>query len=257
MLPGKYPALLYLPGYGTRNLAPPTFLAQKGYTVLAINGRGNAIEKGAPKSYDDYLTEGIESPGTYVYHEIVEQALRGWWALAKREEVDPDRMGIVGVSEGGGLGLILATLEPQVRAVSADAPLLADFPLSVRRARWPYQSLRQYLQGHPERAAQTATTLSYFDLSNFAPEVRCPSLLSVGFLDQVSLPTAVCGMYNLLGGRKEFHPFPEAGHEGGGQEWWVYKLAWMERQLAPQPAPRLEPQPAPQPAPPLLPWLWP
>ena len=242
-LPGKYPALLYLSGYGARDITPPTFLAQKGYAVLAINVRGAPVDKPRVKSYDDYLTVGISSPDTYVYREIVGHALRGLWALAKREEADPDRMGVVGVSEGGGLGLILAALEPRVRAVSADAPMLADFPLSARRAMWPYKRINQYLQEHPEQAAQVGTTLAYFDLVNLAGEVKCPALVSVGFLDQVSLPAAVYGMYNLLGGPKELRAFPRAGHEGGGQDWWTYKLAWLEKQLAPRPAPT--PTPAP------------
>ncbi len=235
--PGKYPALLCLAGYGARTIAPPVFLAQKGFAVLAINVRGNPVDTARVKTIDDYLTQGIESPNSYVYREIMGQVLRGWWALGKREEVDPDRMGIVGVSEGGGLGLMLAALDSHVRAVSADAPMLADFPLSIRRAKWPYQRVAQYLREHPEQTAQVATTVSYFDAVNFASEVKAPSLLSVGFLDQVSLPSAVYGLYNLLGGDKELHPFPQAGHEGGGQEWWSYKLTWLDRRLAPRVAP--------------------
>ena len=166
----------------------PRLLAEEGFAVLAINVRGYPVDTPRVKSFDDYLTQGLESPDSYVYREIIEQALRGWGALSKREEVDPDRMGIIGLYEGGGLGLILAALEPQVRAVSTDAPMLADFPLSVRHAKWPYQRLAQYLREHPEQTAQVAATLSYFDVVNFAPEIKTPALLSVGFLDQVSLP---------------------------------------------------------------------
>ncbi len=236
--PGKYPALLCLSGYGGPTIKPPVALAQEGFSVLAINVRGNPVDATRVKTIDDYLTEGIESPNSYVYRDIMEQVLRGWSALAKREEVDPERMGVLGVFEGGGLGLMLAALDPRVRAVSADAPMLVDFPLSTRRAKWPYQRVAQYLREHPEAAAQVATTLSYFDAVNFAPEVKTPVLLSVGFLDQVSLPSAVYGLYNLLGGDKELHPFPDAGHDAGGRpEWWTYKLAWLDRHLAPRPAP--------------------
>jgi cephalosporin-C deacetylase len=97
--------------------------------------------------------------------------------------------------------------------------------------------IAQYLRSRPEQMEAVARTLAYFDVVNFAPEVRCPALLSVGFLDQVSLPAGVYGLYNLLGGPKEMRPFPRAGHEGGGQELWAYKLAWLAKQLAPEQTP--------------------
>jgi cephalosporin-C deacetylase len=230
---GKYPAILYLSGYGARPVAPPLPLAQQGYVVLAIDVRGNAVDKPRAKPFEDYCTLGIESPDTYVYREIVGHALRALEALAAREEADPTRLAVVGVSEGGGVGLMLAALDSRVRAVTADAPMLVDFPLSLRSAAWPYTGIAQQLRAHPEQAGAMTRTLSYFDVVNFAPEVRCPALISVGFLDQVSLPAAVYGMYNRLGGPKEIRPFPRAGHEGGGQELWAYKLAWLAKQLAP------------------------
>jgi cephalosporin-C deacetylase len=201
--------------------------------VLAIDVRGNAVDKPRAKPFEDYCTLGIESPDTYVYREIVGHALRALEALAEREEADPTRLAVVGVSEGGGVGLMLAALDSRVRAVSADAPMLVEFPLSLRSAAWPYTGIAQQLRAHPEQAQAMTRTLSYFDVVNFAPEVRCPALISVGFLDQVSLPAAVYGMYNRLGGPKEIRPFPRAGHEGGGQELWAYKLAWLAKQLAP------------------------
>ena len=134
------------------------------------------------------------------------------------------------------MALILAALDHRVRAVSADAPMLVDFPLSLRSAAWPYEGIAGAMRNDPEHAEAMARTLSYFDVVNFAPQVRVPSLISVGFLDQVSLPAAVYGMYNLLGGPREIRPFPRAGHEGGGQELWAYKLAWLAKQLAPEPA---------------------
>jgi len=234
---GPSPGVLYLSGYGARPMEPPISLASHGYVVLAIDVRGNRVGGPRARPFEDYSTLGIQSPDTYVYREIVGHCLRALHLLASRPEVDPQRIAVVGASEGGGLGLILSALAPEVKAVAADAPLLCDFPLSVEAGGWPYSAMARHLRSQPKQAAQIRSTLSYFDLASFAPDIQRPVLVSVGFLDRVSLPAAVYGVYNLIPGPKEIKPLPEVGHEGGGEELWAYKLAWLQKALAPQPPP--------------------
>jgi len=233
--PNPRPGVLYLSGYGAPPVEPPISLASHGYAVLAIDVRGNRVEAPRARPFESYGTLGIQSPDTYVYREIVGHCLRALRLLASRPEVDPQRIAVVGASEGGGLGLILSTLAPEVKAVVADAPLLCDFPLSVEAGGWPYSDIARKLRSQPKQAAQMRSTLSYFDLANFAPDIQRPVLVSVGFLDRVSLPAAVYGVCNLIPGPKEIKPLPEVGHEGGGEELWAYKLAWLEKALAPRP----------------------
>jgi len=235
--PGPRPAILYLSGYGARPIAPPIGLAKQGYVVLAIDVRGNPVDRPRPHPFEDYSTVGIEKPETYVYREIVGHALRAVQFLASRPEVDPTRIAVVGVSDGGAVGLILGALSPKIRAVAADAPMLCDMRLSLRSGAWPYTQIVRYAQRGPEQAEQVSKTLPYFDLTNFAADIRSPVLLSTGFLDPVSLPSAVYGMFNLVAAPKEIKPLPEAGHEGGGTDFWAYKLAWLAKNLGPEPAP--------------------
>lgn len=228
---GRHPGVLYLSGYGARPITPPAGLATQGYVVLAIDVRGNPVGRPRPRAFEDYSLIGIESPETYVYREIVGHCLRAIQALRGQAEVDEGRIAIVGVSEGGGLALILAALCPEVKAVVAASPMLCDLPLSLRAAGWPYTQIAQHIERRPDQASQVLRTLSYFDAVNFASEVKCPVLLSVGFLDQVSLPSGVYGAYNLLGGSKEIRALPKAGHEGGGEDFWAYSLSWLAKAL--------------------------
>jgi cephalosporin-C deacetylase len=234
---GRSPAILYLSGYGARPIAPPVALAGHGYVVLAIDVRGNRVDRLRGPSVDTYATDGIEYPERYVYREIVGHALQGLHLLRARGEVDPDRIAVVGVSEGGGLALLLAALRDDVRAVAADAPMLCDFPLSVESAAWPYTEIAGYIREMPAMRSQVEATLAHFDVANFAPDVKCPVLLSVGLLDPVSLPAAVYGCANHLGGPKEVKVLPHAGHEGGGGDLWEYKLEWLAKTLGPPSVP--------------------
>ncbi len=233
--PGPAPAILYLSGYGARPIHPPLALARRGYAILAIDVRGNPVDRARPRPFEDYCTQGIESPDTYVYREIVAHALRAIRFLRAREEADPEQIAVLGVSEGGGLALLLSALHPDIRAVAADAPMLCDFPLSVRSAAWPYTEIARYIRRHPGAASRVARTLSYFDAVNFAPNIKCPVLLRVGLLDPVSLPAAVYGLANVLPGPAEVIPFPEAGHDVGGEELWNHKFEWLAKILGPEP----------------------
>ena len=227
----KLPAILYLSGYGARPIQPPVGVARHGWVVLAIDIRGNRVDRVRARPFEDYIAQGIESPETYVYREIAGHALRAVEFLRAREEVDPSRICVAGVSEGGGVGLIVAALSPHIRAVAADAPMLVDFPLSLRASSWPYAELARVINQQPANAAQMLLTLSYFDIVNFADSIHSPTLLSIGLLDSVSLPAAVQGLYNVLPGPKEMRVFPKAGHEGGGEDYWTYKLEWLSRAL--------------------------
>ncbi len=231
----RSPAILYLSGYGARPVSAPVGLAGRGWAALAIDVRGNPVDRVRPRPFEDYCIEGIESPDTYVYREIVGHALRALDFLLSREEVDPDRIAVVGVSEGGGIAILLGALSPAVAAAAADAPMLVDFPLSLRAASWPYTEIARLMNQRPELRGPIASTLRHFDAVNFAPDVHCPILLSIGLLDRVSLPAAVFGLYNVLPEPKEIRWFPKAGHEGGGEDHWSYKLAWLERNLGRSP----------------------
>ncbi|MCJ7822855.1 MAG: acetylxylan esterase, partial [Armatimonadetes bacterium] len=105
----------------------------------------------------------------------------------------------------------------------------------IRSGAWPYTEMSRYLDERPETRQQLERTLTYFDAANFAPDIKGPVLLSVGLLDSVALPAAVYGLANVIPAPNEVQVFPQAGHEGGGQDLWEYKLEWLEKVLATEP----------------------
>ena len=253
MTPGPHPGLLYLPGPAAQS-APPEVFARMGYAALTIEVPASLSLAG--KSGASHLAQAAGSPGSpersplspadsvaETYRELAAHGLQALAFLRSREEVDGERIVISGTSEGGGLALILAALDPRIAAVAADAPMPCDVELSLRVGGWPYRALARRLEADAAGAPALREALGHVDVLGLSSWVRPPVLLSVGMRDPISLASAVFGFFNRLTGTKEIKLYPEAGHEGGGLLHWKYKFEWFERVLE-------KPPPAPGPLPP-------
>jgi cephalosporin-C deacetylase-like acetyl esterase len=56
-----------------------------------------------------------------------------------------------------------------------------------------------YLEAHPRHEAGLMRLFTYFDTMNFAPDVRCPALVSVGLADRVVPAPTVYAVADHLG----------------------------------------------------------
>ena len=67
--------------------------------------------------------------------------------LCARPDVDAGRIGMTGISQGGGLALIVAALDARVRAVVSEAPFLCDIVRSAQLAETePFEELARWQQ---------------------------------------------------------------------------------------------------------------
>lgn len=104
--PGKHPAILLLGGSeggDSMSLAASAF-AKKGYVAASVAYFGSP---------------GLHSTLENIPAETVGKALD---VIAKRSDVDPTRIAIMGISKGAELALLAASTYPQFRAVIADVP---------------------------------------------------------------------------------------------------------------------------------------
>jgi cephalosporin-C deacetylase len=220
---------LWLPGYSLGSPPPGPEALYPDTLTLGLNLHGNTPD--APYAHPslsgaDYITQGIESPQTYVYRAIVAHCLRALDVLARQTEVGPDRLMVGGMSQGGGLALVTAALSPQVRLCLADMPWLGalDLALSLldrpkykrmKTGRYPDARglIADYAEAHPERAAQVYQTYRYFDPLSHAGSITCPTQVSAGGRDPSCKPPTVYALYNELRCEKEMLYLPQTGHE--------------------------------------------
>jgi cephalosporin-C deacetylase len=236
---GPLPGLASYHGYSGWTGEPHHYLAWalQGYAVLAVDVRGQAGGSDDPTPYPGghgrgWMTMGIRTPRTYFYRGAYMDCVRALDFLQSRGEVDMGRVGVMGTSQGGGLSLAVAALDPRPRLALPEVPFLCHFRRALDVAqRDPYLELSEYLKRYPKEEDNLFRTLSYFDGMNLAPRVRCPLLVTVGLQDTICPPSTVFAAFNHLGSAtKEIAVYPYHGHEMV-EAHWEAKFRWANRHL--------------------------
>ncbi|TAK22057.1 MAG: acetylxylan esterase [Chloroflexota bacterium] len=228
----RRPGLVIFPGYGGSPGIPRAW-AKVGFVALQISPRGHHLsdDRIAP-GFPGLMTSGIDEPRDYVYRGVYCDAWRAVDVLAGRDDVDRDRVGVTGGSQGGALAMIAAAGRTPVAAVAADVPFLTAIrdALSLGNS-YPYEEVKDYLRVQPERRQAVLTTLDYIDTVNFADRVRASALLSVGLRDDICPPQTAYALFNALTCPKDIRVYAEGAHEGGGYTHAVAKEAWLRETL--------------------------
>jgi cephalosporin-C deacetylase len=140
--------------------------------------------------------------------------------ITQQPEWNGRHVAVLGVSQGGLQALAAAGLDERVTffsaGVAAGCDHAAAFAESPRVAGWP--KLLDGLEG-PKDVDGAAGTLEaakeasrYFDCVNFATRIKCPGVMTVGFIDGACPPSSVYAAYNALTVPKRMIADPLAGH---------------------------------------------
>jgi cephalosporin-C deacetylase len=175
-----------------------------------------------------FVTRGIESPEDHYYRRLFTDAVRCVEAARSHPAVDPDRIVVTGISQGGGISLAVAGLVPGLAGVMPDVPFLCDFRRGARIAPSPpYTEIAEYLKLHRDRTETVFTTLSYFDAALLAKRATAPALFSIAMMDDICPPSTCFAAYHQYAGPKDVRVYEFNGHEGGGGHHQRAQLAWL------------------------------
>jgi cephalosporin-C deacetylase len=233
------PAVVEYLGYGRGRGRPGERLTWPcaGYAHLLMDTRGQGGQYGnggdtpdpvgSGPSTPGFLTRGITSPHTAYLRRLLTDAARAVDAAAALPDVEG--VAVVGNSQGGGMAIAAAGLNPRARALLASSPLLCHFGrnIAITDAQ-PYGEIVQFLSVHRDSADEVLTALSYFDAVHFARRTTVPALFATGLRDTICPPSGVFAAYNALAaGDKEIAVYPFNHHEGGEAHHVVRQLAWL------------------------------
>ena len=214
---GKLPAIVQMPGY-LQDPPIPRAWAQKGYAAFAPAPRGKIrSNQQFNPGYPGLLTHNMVDRNTYTYRGFYIDAMRTIDFLLARDEVDGERIGVTGSSQGGGLTISTAGLRPEVRAAAAGAPYLCGYMDSIELTHtYPYHEIRDYLRIYPERKEAVRDTLAYFDGINFGPRITCPIMVYIGLQDNVCPPeTGYAAFHTIASEDKQIYAYDGHGHDAG------------------------------------------
>jgi cephalosporin-C deacetylase len=162
------------------------------------------------------MTRGILDPATYYYRRVFTDAVRAIEAARAHESIDGARIAVSGGSQGGGISLAAAALDPTVGVAMPDVPFLCHYRVATQITdRDPYAEIARFCQIHRGSVERVFQTLSYFDGVNFAAHARARALFSVGLMDDICPPRTVFAAYNHYRGPKEIRVWEYNRHEGG------------------------------------------
>ena len=220
---------LWLPGYSRGNPKPADESIYEDTATFGLNIHGNLPDTPYVhpfKTGDDYITDGIDNPLTFIYRRIVANCLIALEVLGAQPEVDPELLVVGGMSQGGALAMITAALCPECRLCFADMPWLCDIDLALtlvdmdryresrdRRVPDARMLVAFYAEEHPDLADRIYQTYRYFDPLSHADRIQCPVQVSAGGRDPSCRPPTIYSVYNNIVAPKEMLYLPNAGHE--------------------------------------------
>lgn len=213
---GKYPALLRVPGAGVRAYNGEIGLAEKGIITLEIGIHGIPVTMNdqvyadlGGNALNQYPSFNLDNPDQYYYKHVYLGCIRANDFLTSLPQYDGVNLGVCGGSQGGGLSIVIAGLDPRVKVLSVCYPAMCD-ELAYTQGRaggWPG------LFANPKNCTpDKMKTIGYYDAANFARKVKAPGIYSWGYNDEVCPPSSTYAAYNNLTSEKQLLIYADTGH---------------------------------------------
>jgi cephalosporin-C deacetylase-like acetyl esterase len=221
--PGKYPAILKVPGAGVRPYYGDVASAEKGAVTLEIGIHGIPVTM-EPGVYTDlgrgalngYFTCNLDNKDRYYYKRVYLGCVRAVDFIFSLPEFDGSNMVVSGGSQGGALAIVTAGLDSRIKGLVSFYPALCDLTgyLNGRAGGWPHM-FNDPTHNTPAKVEAS----KYYDVVNFSRQVKVPGFYSWGYNDVTCPPTSMYSAYNVIKAPRTLYLMEETGH-------WTYPEQW-------------------------------
>jgi len=221
-----HPAVLLFHGYANNSgdwFDKLPWVSQ-GFSVAALDcrgqgGRSEDIGGVSGSTMRGHIVRGLDDgPEKMLFRQVFLDVAQLAQIVMEMPEVDPTRVGATGASQGGGLTIACAALEPRIKRAAPVYPFLCDYQRvwEMDLATNAYEELRSYFRRFDprhEREQEIFTKLGYIDCQHLAPRIRASVLMVTGLMDQICPPSTQFAAYNKITANKHMVLYPDFAHE--------------------------------------------
>lgn len=222
----EHPAIVQFHGYSGDSgswISKLPFVAQ-GFVVVALDCRGQgglSEDSGghAGTTLNGHIIRGLgHNPQDMLFRHIFLDTVQLANIVMALDDVDAERVGAMGGSQGGGLTLACSALEPRIKQAAPNYPFLTDYQRvwEMDLAQDAYHELKMYFRHHDpmnQREAEVFIQLGYIDVQHLANRIQAKVLMAVGLDDTVCPPSTQFAAYNKITSEKSLALYPGFGHE--------------------------------------------
>lgn len=221
------PLVLQFHGYpgASRSWLEQSSYAGMGCALLAMDCPGQGGLGEDPGGYagttvTGHIVAGLDGPPENMYYVRLHQNVHILCRIVRElDGIDLNRVFVNGASQGGGIGLACAALNPGlINRAAILYPFLSDYRMvwELGADQIAYEGLRYYSRWFDPDGTKLErwfSQLGYIDSKNFAHMIRCPVLFGTGLSDEICPPATQCAVYNNLYCSKKRYLFEGFGHE--------------------------------------------
>ena len=226
----KHPAVLQFHGYTghSGDWSDKLNYVSSGFCVAALDVRGQGgwsqdVGGHVGNTQHGHIVRGLQDalagrPEKLLFRDIYLDCAQLAKIVLSFGEVDANRVVASGGSQGGGLTLACAALEPRIAKAAATFPFLCDYQRvwEMDLAKDAYSELRNWFRAFDprhERENEVWNALGYIDNQHLASRIQAEVLMSIGLMDSVCPPSSQFAAYNKIESKKALSIYPDFGHE--------------------------------------------
>ena len=222
----RVPAILRFHGYASNSgdWYEKLGYAASGFALAAMDCRGQGgssedVSHVKGTTFHGHIVRGLQDePEKLLFRQVYLDTVQLARLVMSFDEVDAERIGVMGASQGGGLSLACSALEPRIKMLAPIYPFLSDYRRvwQMDLAKAAYEELTTYFRLFDplhQQEEDVFTRLGYIDVQHLADRIRGRVYFITALMDTVCPPSTQFAAYNKIASPKEMLIYPDFGHE--------------------------------------------
>lgn len=190
-------------------------LRDAAYVWPCLRGLGRSAIDGVPQDPYYHVQFNLDDRDSYILGGCVEDL---WLAVSVAEKLFPasrNRIGLMGISFSGGIGVLAAAWDDRVRMLHVEVPTFGNHELRMTLPSWgSAKALQDFSRKHPD----VLKTLSWFDAAIAAQFVQVPTHVAAALHDPFVAPPGQFAIYNALNCERDLFVLEQGHSEYANQE---------------------------------------